>query len=787
MPGTVIQIDPIPAADGAMDQLTVPPAPSPMSYASTTAATLAESPRTTKLDTAPAEEAAEEEAAEEDAAPLSPKARPELIDESGLPELTYDFTIGVDPSLVLNPSIFHDPESGLRPAMNLIQSSQPSHPSHMRSKSTDQKPRLPKVEPLDATALEGHKLSLDWVYGWRSRDTRNCLVATPSGCLAVPAGPFLVVLALKTNSQKHIAHASAVTCATLHPGDPDIVATAQLASVVEGRAVGPKIIFQNLRSQKSTPLPALHRRGVRALSFTENGRLLASLGADSNSTVVVWDPDTRKPLAQTRAGGDAQKKVLHLCWKDYTELLTVGVRHICFWDFDGVSLKPRMPELPQPLMTSDVFLCCTYSHVGEAIIGATDGCVYVFERHHVRRVRLHQGPVLTLLRHHGHVLSGGADETVSVLDAGLHRVNTINVGGAVRSLAPLSERRLAIGTATGEVVSVADYTKRTSPLEGLMEPHSHGPLVLDVSPVNPHQFVTCGDDERLVIWEGKSHSVLKVLVLRGAVPLQQPPRPSGDEEPDTARTFKLRSMSCWPGPRVPARIVPTAISYSQDGAAIILALDTLEVLVLSEAQLTPLAHHSLLTVVGEHAGNGVTAIRPSPCGRYVALSFVCGAIVLCVCADDYAPLVCLRRGATEAPVRHLDWASDSRTLRAANAVGELLYVQLEKDDLRQSLFVSPQDLKGVEWAGVDCLWMNALSCPVTASHALPKESVVLLGDSSGHLSVAKYSEHSSGLGRDPVTVPGHFGSVSSVRIMPGVGAALSAGASDQTVLQWSFR
>ncbi len=61
-----------------------------------------------------------------------------------------------------------------------------------------------------------------------------------------------------------------------------------------------------------------------------------AVGDDNDFTVTVWDMKGTK-LASLSADKDPNK-VFGVSWKNESEFVTVGVKHIFFWKFDGAKL-----------------------------------------------------------------------------------------------------------------------------------------------------------------------------------------------------------------------------------------------------------------------------------------------------------------------------------------------------------------------------------------------------------------------------------------------------------------
>ena len=58
---------------------------------------------------------------------------------------------------------------------------------------------------------------------------------------------------------------------------------------MSGRSKKPFICVTNVATGETTRLPALHGGAVRCVAFSKDGQYLASVGADNNNTLMIWD------------------------------------------------------------------------------------------------------------------------------------------------------------------------------------------------------------------------------------------------------------------------------------------------------------------------------------------------------------------------------------------------------------------------------------------------------------------------------------------------------------------
>nr|XP_058925623.1 echinoderm microtubule-associated protein-like 3 isoform X3 [Kogia breviceps] len=189
-------------------------------------------------------------------------------------------------------------------------------------------------------------LSLDWVYGYRGRDSRSNLFVLRSGevvyfiaCVVVlyrpgggPGGPG-------GGGQRHYrGHTDCVRCLAVHP-DGVRVASGQTAGVdKDGKPLQPVVHVwdsETLLKLQEIGLGAFER-GVGALAFS-----VADLGAflcvvdDSNEHMLsVWDCSRGTKLAEIKSTNDS---VLAVGFnpRDSSCIVTSGKSHVHFWNWSG--------------------------------------------------------------------------------------------------------------------------------------------------------------------------------------------------------------------------------------------------------------------------------------------------------------------------------------------------------------------------------------------------------------------------------------------------------------------
>ncbi|CAM9343527.1 unnamed protein product, partial [Hapterophycus canaliculatus] len=267
----------------------------------------------------------------------------------------------------------------------------PPRPWEQATVAPSRPPPTDKSAPTDG-------LELERMHGYRGRDARsNAAYAGEKqgggGNRAVYTSAAAgVSLNLTNHTQSfQLGHSGDATCLAVTP-DGSLVATGEVSR-------RPIIIIWEPGSGKAVKtLSGFHRRAIAALSFSRDGRHLASLGCDDDHSLAVYDWNNGLLRATAKSG---RRKALSVAWNVAgTRLVTCGLRHVSFWTLTeggrnlshcrGVfGAKGRKQTLP----------CCMFAGNDTAVVGTGDGHLYVFENGATvltRSVKAHTGAVYTL-------------------------------------------------------------------------------------------------------------------------------------------------------------------------------------------------------------------------------------------------------------------------------------------------------------------------------------------------------------------------------------------------------
>ena len=275
-----------------------------------------------------------------------------------LPAYGADFA--TDGATDSDSEIEYDKQSSSAAAVSSRESREPAAASEAASQQLLQ-PLVESSEPAWAEGLSSSqpcssRLELQFVHGYRGVDCRHNLCLLPSGEVAFPAANLVVVFEARAHRQRfYAAHDAPVMCMALHPrgvliasgqaGDASraSVENASGAGGVGGAGAPHVCVWQPDGLETVALLSSLHRAGVCELAFSPDGEQLASIGADAEHTLVLWDWRAGTLLASSRCSEVAQGAIFGLAFSPLVGgaaggaagggslIATCGAQHLALW------------------------------------------------------------------------------------------------------------------------------------------------------------------------------------------------------------------------------------------------------------------------------------------------------------------------------------------------------------------------------------------------------------------------------------------------------------------------
>ncbi|TRY59685.1 hypothetical protein DNTS_027417 [Danionella cerebrum] len=660
--------------------------------------------------------------------------------------------------------------------------------------------------------LPSKKLKLDWVYGYRGRDCRSNLYLLPTGETVYFIASVVVLYNVDEQLQRHYTgHTDDIKCLAVHP-DKITIATGQVA----GTSSDGKQLAPHVRVWDSVSLNTLHvlgsgffDRGLVCLSFSKSyGKNLFLKYRMVEAGCVLW----MTPMITLSLCGTGKEKtdlltsklvqlgrLCHNCSNesifaadfhptDANTIVTCGKSHLCFWSLEKGSLGKKQGLFEKQEKPKFV-LCVTFSENGDAITGDSSGNILVWAKGS-NRISLaiqgaHEASVFALcMLRNGTLVSGGKDRKLISWDSNYHKIQTVEVPelyGPIRTVAEGRRETVLIGTTKNYVLHGS--------LDGEFKPITQGHTDefwgLSVHPLK-HQFLTCGLDKHVSLWDARSHQPLWTKTLEDATQ-SAGFHPSGA----TVAIGTQTGRSTIPSQQHSLAIfdffffIKNSDSEDLDGFIMFPYVK----LFLNECRWLVLDTESKDLVTVHTDGNEqLSVMRFSPDGNFLAIGSHDNYIYIYAVADHGKKYSRVGKCTGHSSfITHLDWSVDSQYLVSNSGDYEILY--WIPSVCKQ--VVSVETTRDIEWATFTCtlgfhvfgLWPDGSDgTDINAVCTSNAKNLLVTGDDFGKVHLLSFPCSQS---RAPSHVySGHSSHVTNVHFLFDDSHLVSTGGKDMSILQW---
>nr|XP_033956112.1 echinoderm microtubule-associated protein-like 6 [Pseudochaenichthys georgianus] len=437
------------------------------------------------------------------------------------------------------------------------------------------------------------------------------------------------------------------------------------------------------------------------------------------------------------------------------KLVTVGIKHIQFWQHAGGGLTFKRGAFRAVARPETMMSVCYGRSEALVFSGGATGDVYIWkEALLLKTIKAHDGPVFAMFSLDKGFVTGGKDGVVELWDDMFERcLKTYAIKRA--SLSPgskglllednpsiraltLGHGHILVGTKNGEVVEI----DKTGPMTLLVQGHMEG----EVWGLAPHPLLhvcaTVSDDKTLRLWETSSnHRMVAVRKLR-------------------------RGGRC--------------CSFSPDGKALAVGLSDGGVMVVNADTLEDLLSFN-------HRRDAISDIRFTPdSGKFLAVASHDGFVDIYNMQSSKRVGIC--KGASSY-ITHIDWDLKGKLLQVNTGAKEQLFFEAPRG---RRQIIKNSELERVDWFSWTCvlgsscdgIWPTHSDITDINAASLTRDGALLAtGDDFGFLKLFGYPVRGQ-YARFKRYV-GHSAQVTNVRWNQDDSALLTVGGADTALMIWA--
>uniref|UniRef100_V9KFR1 Echinoderm microtubule associated protein like 3 n=1 Tax=Callorhinchus milii TaxID=7868 RepID=V9KFR1_CALMI len=610
--------------------------------------------------------------------------------------------------------------------------------------------------------LPSEKLKLDWVYGYRGRDSRYNLHLLSSGEIVYFIACAVVLYSVEDRTQRHyLRHTDCVRCLAVHP-DKVRIASGQAAGVdKDGKPLLPCVHIWDSTSLQTLQHIGLgsFERGVGSLAFSkaDSGAYLCAVDDSNEHMMSVWECARGVKQAEIKTTNESVFQV-EFHPTDSSSLITCGKSHVYFWTWSGSSLtkkqgifgKYKKPKFIQ---------CLVLLGNGDVLTGDSEGNILVWGKaaadtktlgkgaketyQIVRQTKAHEGSIfmLCVLRDGSLLSGGGKDRRVIHWDPQLALQRETEIAeqyGAVRTIVQGRGEELLVGT-TRNAILKGSFSQPFSPI---VQGHIDELWGLAAHPFR-ELFLTCAHDRQVRLWDAQQHTL------------------------EWSKTLEETGLCA---------------DFHHSGAVVAVGLQTGRWMVLD-------TETSDLVTSSVDGNEQLSVVRYSPDGNFLAIGSHDNYIYIYTVAESGQKYSRFGRCTGHSSfITHLDWSPDGCYIMSNSGDYEILYWDIRNGcKLLRNRF----ECKDLEWVSYTCVlgfhvfgvWPDGSDgTDINALCRSHNERIVAVADDFCKVHLFQYP---CAKAKAPSNVyHGHGSHVTNVQFTYSDSHLLSTGGKDTTVMQW---
>lgn len=192
------------------------------------------------------------------------------------------------------------------------------------------------------------------------------------------------------------------------------------------------------------------------LAFSPEGDMLLSNGQDDDNSIGVYDWKNNKLIASSTVD---KARVTDMAFKNDSEFVTIGLKHIKLWTLKGRSLTSQKGIFGS--VTKDSLMSLAFAFQTKTLFtGDSKGNIILWTgRNATKSIKAHNGSTYCLYANKNFLYSGGQDGTIKIYNNKLEVKDTIDMAKmtsfnpGIRSMDMDSNNNLLIGLKGGDVKS----------------------------------------------------------------------------------------------------------------------------------------------------------------------------------------------------------------------------------------------------------------------------------------------------------------------------------------------